>query len=658
MSDTPLKTDKPVNIGACKIKLPILTPLLTSILILLSIFTFAIYKLERKNITDDLYKRLDNAQQFFSSEPNEEGRLFGAMIHLLKNDRKLQHLWLARDRKKLVTYITPVFEKLRDDFSITHLNFIDVNRACFLRAHKPASFGDFIERTTLKNACRTQKPSSGIELNSYGTFTYRLIQPWYINNTLIGYIELGEEIEDIAFRMKQALDADLVFLLDKKLLTCENWLQGRKMKGRSSDWDILPNSVITDSTLKVIPAEFLKLAATSPAERTNLPEPVTVDDLTYLSGFVGLYDIAGRRVGDILVIRDVSQSEAALRELLLVVASISFIIAMLLVSFFYVHITGIEKRMVEARGALETENEKRKKAEITLREHQDRLEDIVKHRTVALEKANRRLHQEVDQRTKAEISLESTNTDLESTVTKLIQSNRQLWEFAHLAAHDLKTPIRGISTLAQWLAADYRDKFDEQGQKNIDLLVKRTIRLDKLVNAILQYSTLTRNSRNEHPSDLNVVVKKVITEIQCPSNITITIKNKLPVLICNENHIRQVFYNLIDNSVKFIDKPDGHIVIDCAEKENFWEFSINDNGPGIERQHYEKIWTLFQTLDVRDKTENAGAGLTIVRKIIELYEGTCWLTSEVGKGSTFFFTMPKQEHAATTKNPQPSQSYA
>jgi len=174
----------------------------------------------------------------------------------------------------------------------------------------------------------------------------------------------------------------------------------------------------------------------------------------------------------------------------------------------------------------------------------------------------------------------------------------------------------------------------------------------------LQYSTLTRNSRNEHPSDLNVVVKKVITEIQCPSNITITIKNKLPVLICNENHIRQVFYNLIDNSVKFIDKPDGHIVIDCAEKENFWEFSINDNGPGIERQHYEKIWTLFQTLDVRDKTENAGAGLTIVRKIIELYEGTCWLTSEVGKGSTFFFTMPKQEHAATTKNPQPSQSYA
>ena len=171
MSDTPLKTDKPIKIGACKIKLPILTPLLTSILILLSIFTFAIYKLERKNITGDLYKRLDSARKFFSSETNEDGRLFGAMIHLLENDRKLQQLWLAKDRKKLENYITPVFEKLRDNCSITHLYFIDVNQICFLRAHKPASFGDFIERTTLKNASRTQIPSSGVELGIYGTFT-------------------------------------------------------------------------------------------------------------------------------------------------------------------------------------------------------------------------------------------------------------------------------------------------------------------------------------------------------------------------------------------------------------------------------------------------------------------------------------------------------
>jgi signal transduction histidine kinase len=549
-----------------------------------------------------------------------------------------------------------VFKKLRDDFDITHLYFIDVNQVCFLRAHKPASFDDFIDQTTLKNASRTQKPSSGVELGIYGTFTYRLVQPWYINNTLAGYIELGEEIEDIALRLKKILDADLVFLVDKKLLTCENWMQGRKMMSRSGDWDFLPDSVITDSTLKVIPAEFLKLAALSPAERKNLTAPVTIDGLTYLGGFIDLRDAVGRDVGDMLVIKDVSQSEAALRKLLSVVATISFIIAMMLVSFFYVHITGIEKRMVEARGALETEIEKRKRAEIELREHQDRLEDIVKHRTMELEKANRRLRQEVDQRTKVEVSLERANADLESTVTKLIQSNRQLWEFAHLAAHDLKTPLRGICILAQWLAADYSDKFDEQGRRQIDLLVKRTMRLDKLLDAILQYSTLTRNRHNERPTDLNVVVKKVTAEIKCPPNIKITVKNKLPVLVCDENHIRQVLHNLIDNAVKFIDKPDGYIVIDCAEKEHFWEFSIKDNGPGIERQYYEKIWTLFQTLDIRDKTENTGAGLTLVRKIVELYEGKCWLKSEVAKGSTFYFTMPKQASEATTKNLQLVQS--
>ncbi|MGD0078501.1 MAG: cache domain-containing protein, partial [Sedimentisphaerales bacterium] len=203
MQNTPIKIEQPKRIGAEKIRIPILAPLLISIFVLLATFTFAIYRLERKNITDDLYKRLDNAQKFFSYEPSKDGRFFGAMIHLLENDQKLQRLWLARDRKELETYIVPVFKKLRDDCGITHLYFIDVNQVCFLRAHKPASFGDFIDRTTLKNASRTQKPSSGVELGIYGTFTYRLVQPWYINNTLTGYIEFGEEIEDIALRLKK-----------------------------------------------------------------------------------------------------------------------------------------------------------------------------------------------------------------------------------------------------------------------------------------------------------------------------------------------------------------------------------------------------------------------------------------------------------------------
>jgi signal transduction histidine kinase len=658
MQDTPLKIEQQPKIKTEKIKLPVLAPLLTSILVLLSTFTIAIYKLERKNITDDLYKRLYNAQKFFSNEPKQDGRLFGAMIQLLQSDREIQKLWLAHDRNGLHLYISPIFKKLRDDYRITHLYFIDVNQVCFLRAHKPAGFGDFIDRTTLNNASQTQKTSSGIELGKFGTFTFRLVQPWYINNTLTGYIEFGEEIGDIALHLKEILDADLVFLVDKKFLTCEDWQQGRKMMSRSGDWDFLPNSVIADSTIKTIPPELLKLAALPPAEYRNRTISTTIDGFTYLGGVVDLRDAAGQRVGSMLVVKDVSQSEAALNELLTIVAALCFIIATMLASFFYIHITRIEKNLIEARGKLETEIEKRKRADIELRKQQDRLEDIVKHRTVELEKAIRRLCQEVEQRTKAEVSLESANEELESTITKLIQSNRQLWEFAHLSAHDLKTPLRGISILAQWLAADYRDKFDEQGRRQIDMLVKRTIRLDKLIDAILQYSTLTRHRQNERPTDLNVMVKKVAAEIKCPPNIKITIKNNLPVLVCNENHIRQVLYNLIDNAVKFIDKPEGLVVIDCTEKEHFWEISISDNGPGIERQYFEKIWTLFQTLDIRDKTENTGFGLTLVRKIVELYEGQCWLKSEIAKGSTFYFTMPKQAHAATTKNLQIAQSSA
>jgi signal transduction histidine kinase len=144
--------------------------------------------------------------------------------------------------------------------------------------------------------------------------------------------------------------------------------------------------------------------------------------------------------------------------------------------------------------------------------------------------------------------------------------------------------------------------------------------------------------------------------MKCPPNIKITVKNELPVLVCDESYIRQVLYNLIDNAVKFMDKPEGLVVIDCTEKERFWEISVCDNGPGIEPQHFEKIWTLFQTLDIRDESENTGVGLTLVRKIVELYEGKCWLKSEIGKGSTFYFTMPKQALAAPAKKLQLAQS--
>lgn len=248
---------------------------------------------------------------------------------------------------------------------------------------------------------------------------------------------------------------------------------------------------------------------------------------------------------------------------------------------------------------------------------------------------------DITERKKAEEAIDNLNKDLKSTVTLLTQSNRQLREFAYSAAHDLKTPLRGISTLAQWLVSDYQDKFDEEGRQKIGLLIKRTNRMSKLVNAILHYSTITRERDKEYPVDLNTLVGRVLVEISPPPNIKITINKNLPVVVCRGTHLQQVYYNLLTNAVKFMDKPEGRITIDYIDKGDFWEFSVADNGPGIEPQHFERIFKLFQTLDDHDRTESSGAGLTITRKIVELYDGQIWLASELGQGSAFFFTLPK-----------------
>lgn len=247
----------------------------------------------------------------------------------------------------------------------------------------------------------------------------------------------------------------------------------------------------------------------------------------------------------------------------------------------------------------------------------------------------------------AEEELEKLNKDLGSAVQELKQANEELQEFAHVTAHDLKTPLRAIGTLAEWLSTDYTDKFDEQGKEKIRMLVKRAVQMSALVDDILRYSRLGHNVKKRQRIDLNMVLSEVIAGIDPPENIEITVENELPILICEKTQILQVFQNLLSNAVKYIDKPEGQIKIGCVEQDAFWKFSVTDNGPGIEKRHFERIFKLFQTLSPSEEVENTGIGLSIVKKIVEINGGGVSVESEVGKGSTFIFTLPKQASDVT-----------
>jgi two-component system sensor kinase FixL len=248
---------------------------------------------------------------------------------------------------------------------------------------------------------------------------------------------------------------------------------------------------------------------------------------------------------------------------------------------------------------------------------------------------------DITERRQAEQELEKLNKDLELAVWELRRTNKELQEFAYITAHDLKTPLRGIGTLADWISKDYADKFDENGREQVRLLVEKAKQMSALIDDILQYSRLGHSNPEKQQVDLNEVLPKVISGINPPENIQITIENKLPVLMCEETQIIQVFQNLLSNGVKYMDKSEGQIKVGCIKQNGFWKFSIADNGPGIDEKYHKKIFKIFQTLSPRDRADSTGIGLSIVQKIIELNAGVVWVESELGKGSTFFFTFPK-----------------
>jgi signal transduction histidine kinase len=220
--------------------------------------------------------------------------------------------------------------------------------------------------------------------------------------------------------------------------------------------------------------------------------------------------------------------------------------------------------------------------------------------------------------------------------------NHELKDFAYVVSHDLQAPLRAIKTLADWLAADYQDKLDPQGKENLQLLGSRVHRMQNLIDGVLQYSRVGGTEQGAAPVDLGQIVPEIIDTLGVPEHISIQIESNLPTVDADTTRITQVFQNLLSNAIKYLDKPQGSITVGGVEEGGFWKFSVCDNGPGIEEKHFDRIFKLFQTLAPRDGSESTGVGLTITKKIVEMYGGKIWVESEVGQGSTFFFTFPKQ----------------
>ncbi|MEW6497321.1 MAG: PAS domain S-box protein [Cyanobacteriota bacterium] len=244
-------------------------------------------------------------------------------------------------------------------------------------------------------------------------------------------------------------------------------------------------------------------------------------------------------------------------------------------------------------------------------------------------------------RTRADELARLTNV-LTQTTANLEKRNTELDQFAYIVSHDLKAPLRAINNLAQWIAEDLEEHLTEDTRHQMDLLRSRVHRMEALINGLLNYSRVGRLRTELERVDMETLLAEVIDSLAPPPKFTITVMPEMPTLWTERLPLEQVFANLISNGIKHNPRPDGQIVISVQEYANCYEFAVTDNGLGIAPEFHDKVFVMFQTLEPRDKVENTGVGLAIVKKIIEDKGGIITVESAQNQGATFRFTWPKQ----------------
>ena len=219
-------------------------------------------------------------------------------------------------------------------------------------------------------------------------------------------------------------------------------------------------------------------------------------------------------------------------------------------------------------------------------------------------------------------------------------------EYAHIVSHDLKSPLRSIDALVSWIRADNEGKFDEMTLQNFGLVETTLETMEKLISDVLEYSSAGSSTQEDEDVDLNNTLCDLKKILFIPENISVNVLKNLPIIKGDKTKFQQLFQNFISNAIKFCDKEVGIVEINYEDKEPFHQFSIRDNGIGIEKKYHDKIFEVFTSLNKRE--DSTGIGLSIVKKIIALHEGKIWLESEPNKGTTFYFTIKKELNENST----------
>lgn len=240
------------------------------------------------------------------------------------------------------------------------------------------------------------------------------------------------------------------------------------------------------------------------------------------------------------------------------------------------------------------------------------------------------------------LELRNRQRQLEQEKAQLREANEKLDQFVHMVSHDLKEPIMNMEAVSEWLQDDLAAADYGNVASNLHLLKERISTMESLVNGLLDYATTQVGNLPKEKVQVKQLLEQLVSEQESGKHFTVTIAPGMPVLHTERILLQQVFANLLSNAFKYHHTGRGNVWVEAQEKEQEYTFLVKDDGPGIAPQHHERIFGLYERL-LRDsgRTKGSGIGLATVKRIVEDKGGRIWVDSEVGRGSTFYFTWPK-----------------
>lgn len=295
---------------------------------------------------NSMQSTLNHSYHMFYGELYEEAKIISALTELLTQSKVVQDAFLKGDEEELLEKVSPFYQKMNNEYNITHCYFLSNDKEVILRAHYPDYSGDIIDRFTLNEAVKTEAVSYGLELGTMGTLTLRVVLPWRVGGKVIGYLELGKQVDHVINEMKKTLEVDLVLVVNKEHLSETAGEDGYGIKKPVfDDWDQFPDVVVFGMTMDRMPPIINSDLAMAHHSHKDLMLDISVDGRQFLAGFAPLYDASDKDIGDIVIIKDFTELKAVEKRLTLLMIAGYILCILLYMTFVFAYLHGLKRKL-------------------------------------------------------------------------------------------------------------------------------------------------------------------------------------------------------------------------------------------------------------------------------------------------------------------------